>query len=88
MFEKKKIRKFVIMDGSDKKFIKEIIGVIEMSVGRPLIFEKRRIRCQRLNKSHPTMLVFTIRSRYDEFRQVRMILEKLYPEQCLFDAPL
>lgn len=86
MFEKKKVRRFVIMDGSDKRFLKEIMGVVEMSVGRPLIFKKRRIRCQRLNKSHPTMIVFTIRSRYEQFRQIRTILEKVYPEQCVFDA--
>lgn len=86
MFKDKRERRFVVMDGSDKRFLKEIIGVVEMVVGRPLVFKKRRIKYQALNKSHPTMMVFTIRSNYSAWSQLRKILEKVYPEQCVFDA--
>lgn len=79
-------RRFVVMDGSDKRFLKEIIGVVEMIVGRPLVFKKRKIKYQALDRSHPTMMVFTIRTNYANWSQLRKILEKVYPEQCVFDA--
>lgn len=88
MFGRKEKRQFVVMDGSDKRFVKEVIGITEMCVGRPLIFKKRKIKYQPLTGSHPTMLVFTIRSDYRSWNNLRRILVKNYPEQCVFGAPL
>lgn len=83
-----KERKFVVMDGSDKRFVEEIIGVIEMTVGKPRIFNRKKIKYQRMNPDHPTMLVFTVKSNYRSWDILRGILEKQYPEQCVFGAPL
>lgn len=83
-----KERKFVVMDGSDKRFVKEIIGVIEMTVGKPRIFNGKKIKYQRMNPDHPTMLVFTVKSNYRSWDMMRRILEKQYPAQCVFTAPL
>lgn len=90
MFGKSELkeRKFVVMDGSNKRFLKEIIGVIEMTVGKPNIFNGKKIKYQRLNPDHPTMMVFTIKSDYRSWSMARKILEKQYPEQCVFTAPL
>lgn len=90
MFRRKELkeRKFVVMDGSDKRFVREIIGVIEMIMGKPGMFNKRKIKHQRMAKDLPTMRVFTITSDYRRWSVLREILEKHYPEQCIFGAPL
>ena len=90
MFEKKQKRNFVVMDGSDKNFVKEVIGVVEMTTGNTHWFDKlkRNIRCKRLDKSHPTMKVITVKSHYRDFDAARKILTNVYPEQCVFDVQL
>lgn len=85
-----KKRTFVIMDGSDKDFVKGIRGLAEMCIGRSWIINNLfgRIRVRRLDKQHPTMKVVSIRSGYRQWYELRKILERDYPEQCVFDAPL
>ena len=91
MFGNKK-RNFVVMDGSDKNFVREIIGNCEMCIGRPRfnILKKifRQIRYRSLDKDHPTMLVFTIKSNYADWDLLRKNLTMNYPAQVVFDAPL
>ena len=90
MLGDKKERKFVVMDGSDKRFMKEVIGVAEMVTGNTHWFNKiiRNIKCRALDRNHPTMKVVTIKSNYRNFDELRKILEKQYPTQCVFDAVL
>lgn len=89
MFGKNKERCFLIMDGSDKNFVKEVIGVVEMMTGNTHWFDKiRNIKCCVLDKTHPTMKVIKVKSGYRQFSEARKLLETRYPEQCVFDAPL
>lgn len=88
MFGKMEERRFVVMDGSDKRFVKEIIGVSEMIMGKSGLFNKRKIKYQPMSRNCPTMLVFTITSDYRHWDVLRRILEKQYPAQCVFGAPL
>lgn len=90
MLEKTKERKFVIMDGSDKNFIKAVISIVEMVTNRLHWYQKlsRRIRCRALDKNHPTMKVITVRSNYRQFDELRKILTRVYPAQCVFDVEL
>ena len=92
MFGNRKKRKFVVMDGSDKKFLEEIIGNCEMIIGRPRFGIMKRlfgmIRYRRLDKNHPTMMVFTIKSNYADWDLLRKNLTRNYPAQVVFDAVL
>lgn len=90
MFGKKKERSFLIMDGSDKKFVKEIKSLSEMFVCRSRIINALfgRIKVRSLDANHPTMKVVTIKSGYRSWSDLRKLLEKNYAEQCVFDAPL
>ena len=83
MFGKKKERRFIIMDGSDDKYVNEIKGLSKMIIGR-----FGRIKIQKMDRNHPTMKVVTIRSEYRQWSELRKILERDHSEQCVFDAPL
>lgn len=86
MFGNKEKRSFVVMDGSDPRFMKEIIGVAEMMTGKTHWFNK--IRPRKLDKSHPTMKVISIKCGFEQFYRLQSILTCLYPEQCIFDVNL
>lgn len=86
MLGDKKKRKFVVMDGSDKRFMKEVTGVVEMVTGKTRWFN--RVRPRALDRNHPTMKVITVKSGYRYFDAIRHILERDYPEQCVFDVVL
>ena len=90
MLRNKKERNFVIMDGSDKKFVKEVIGVTEMVTGNTHWFNRlmKNIKCCAMDRNHPTMKVITVRSNYKQFDQLRTVLTNKYPEQCIFDVVL
>lgn len=89
MFEKDKTRKFLVWDGSDKRFVSEVIGVAEMVTGYTHWYNKLgRIKCHRLDRNHPTMKVITIKSGYREFDSLRKILERDHSDNVCFDAPL
>ena len=82
MFRKKK-RSFIIMDGSDKDYVKEIRALCKMIMGRV------RIKIRKLDGSHPTMKVVTIKTNNcRNWHDLRKILERDHSEQCVFDAPL
>ena len=86
MLGDKKERKFVVMDGSDKRFLKEVTGVVEMATGKTHWFN--RVRPRVLDRNHPTMKVIAVKSGYQQFDTIRHILERDYPEQCIFDVAL
>lgn len=81
-----KVRKFVVMDGSNKRFLNEIIGLVEMCTGKSYKF--RSIKCKKIDRDHPTMMVVSFKTNYRQFDYLRKLLTKTYPEQCVFDAPL
>ena len=85
-----KERSFLIMDGSDKNYVKEIKSLCKMYIGRSWIINNLfgRIKIRRLDRNHPTMKVVTIRSTYRPFSDLRKTLERDHSEQCVFDAPL
>ena len=83
---RKEKRSFVVMDGSDPRFMKEVIGIAEMMTDKTRWFNK--IRSRKLDKSHPTMRVVTIKCDYESFDRLRLLLTKHYPEQCIFDVVL
>lgn len=90
MFGEKKVRRFVIMDGSDKDFVQNIRGLAEMYVCKSKILNilTGRIKIRRLDKQHPTMKVVKVKSGYRQWSELRKILERDYSAQCVFDAPL
>lgn len=90
MFGKKVERNFVVMDGSDKHFMKEVIGVTEMVTGNTRWINRLRknIKCRALDRNHPTMKVVTVRSGYRKFNELRKMLTEKYPAQCVFDVEL
>ena len=90
MFESKKKRSFVVMDGSDKGFMDQIIGVAEMVTGNMRFIDKIKgnVKYRMLDRNHPTMKVVTVKSDYKSFDEMRKILEKKFPEQVCFDAVL
>lgn len=82
MFGERKVRRFLIMDGSDIRFLEEIKGLAKMVIGHG------RVKIRKLAKTHPTMKVVAVKSGYRQWTEIRKLLEELYPEQCVFDAPL
>lgn len=77
-----KERSFIIMDGSDNRFLEEIKGLAKMVIGHG------RVKIRNLDKTHPTMKVVYVRSGYADYDYLRKLLEREYPAQCVFDAPL
>lgn len=90
MFGEKKERSFIIMDGSDKNYVKEVRSLCEMIIGKSRIINILfgRIRVRRLDRNHPTMKVVTVRSTYRPWSELRKLLERDHSGQCVFDAPL
>ena len=83
---RKEKRSFVVMDGSDPRFMKEVVGTAEMMTGKTHWFNK--IRPRKLDKQHPTMKVITIKCGYEEFDRLRLLLTEQYLEQCIFGVVL
>lgn len=90
MFGEKKKRSFIIMDGSDKNYVKEVRSLCEMFIGQSWIINTLfgRIKVRRLDRNHPTMKVVTIKSGYRPWSELRKLLEQDHAGQCVFDAPL
>lgn len=93
MFGKKEERNFEV-NTKDDFTTKQIIGICEMVVGRPLIWELgrvariifkklRRIK-YRVDKNDPTKLIFTVKSHYADWDLLRKILERNYPTMVKF----
>lgn len=81
---RKEKRSFIVMDGSDPRFMREVIGTAEMMTGKTHWFN--RIRSRKLDKAHPTMRVITIKCGYEDFDNLRKTLIDVYPEQFTFDV--
>lgn len=74
--------KTVIMDGSDKKKVKEITSIFEMIQNRRF----SRIKAKPIDKDHPTMLVLTTLMSAQRYHDTRRIINQAYPGLCIFDA--
>ena len=72
----------VIMDGSDRKVVRDVIGIINMMCNRRF----RKMRCRKLDAGHPTMKVIRTYTSAETYRQTRLLIEKVYPGLCTFDA--
>jgi hypothetical protein len=92
MMREMKERYFLIMDGSDKNFVRNIIGYVEMAVGNIFWYNKlkwfKRVKCHNLDRNHPSIKVVTVKSTYRDYCEVRKFLTEKYPEQCIFDVNL
>lgn len=92
MLREMKERQFLIMDGSDKVFVCNIIGYVEMTIGAIFWYNKlklfKRVKCQKLDRNHPSMKVVTVKCTYRDYCEIRKFLTEKYPEQCIFDVNL
>lgn len=79
-----KFYKTVIMDGSDKKKVKEITSIYEMSQNRRF----SKIKAKPIDKEHPTMLVFTTLMSAQRYHDTRRIINQTYPGLCVFDVQM
>lgn len=77
-----KIYKTVIMDGSDKKKVKEITSIFEMMKNKRF----GKIKAKPIDKDHPTMLYFTTIMSAQRYHDTRRIINQAYPGLCVFDA--
>lgn len=74
----------VIMDGSDKKKVKEITSIFEMMKNKRF----SRIKAKPIDKDHPTMLAFTTIMSAQRYHDTRRIINDAYPGLCVFDAKM
>ena len=79
-----KVFNTVVMDGSSKFECREIAGIIDMVTNRR--FGKSKARS--LDKDHPTMKVIKRFTTAERYRQAKLIIEKTYPGNCVYDARL
>lgn len=75
----------VIMDGTDKKRNREILGIIDM-----MTIKRKfgRSKTKWLDKDHPTMRVVRTFTSAENYRNIRRIIEEGYPGLCCFDVPM
>ena len=74
--------KTVIMDGSDKKKVKEITSIFEMMKNKRF----SKIKAKPIDANHPTMLVFTTLMSAQRYHDTRRIINQAYPGLCVFDV--
>ena len=79
-----KMYKTAIMDGSDKKKVKEITSIFEMMKNKRF----GKIKAKQVDKDHPTMLVFTTIMSAQRYHDTRRIINQAYPGLCVFDAKM
>ena len=79
-----KLYKTVIMDGSDKKKVKEITNIFDMMLNKRF----SKIKAKPIDKDHPTMLVFTTLMSAQRYHDTRRIINQTYPGLCVFDAKM
>lgn len=72
----------VIMDGTDRRIVREIIGIINMMCNRRL----GKMKCRKLDANHATMKVIDVYTSAEMYRQTRRLIEKAYPGLCIFDV--
>ena len=69
-----------VKDGSDKNIMNEIIGVIDMLIGRRHGKTIGRI----IDEDRPDFKVIIVRTSYKTFYMIREVLEISYPNMCGF----
>lgn len=79
-----KTRNLVVMDGSSKMVLNEIIDMI-MDVNQKS-YGQCGIRCRKLDKDHPTMMVVLFNTTNELFDKLREKIEEKFPALCTFDA--
>lgn len=77
-----KLYKTVIMDGSDKKKVKEITSIFEMMKNKRF----SHIKAKPIDKDHPTMLEFKVLMSAQRYHDTRRIINQAYPGLCVFNV--
>lgn len=74
--------KTLIMDGSNKEVVDEILNTMDVFIG------DEHVTCEPLDSKHPTIIV--INTKTDEFAYAitKAMIEKLYPGLCIFNPPM
>lgn len=79
---KNKKSNVVIMDGTNTKVLKSIIGVIEMINGK----FRGKIECRDAGDNYPSMKVIEFKTDKERLNEIQEIIEESYPALCLFDV--
>lgn len=74
----------VIMDGSDRYVVREILGIVNMVTKRRF----GKMRCRKLDSNHPTMKIIKTWTNAETYRQMRRTIELQYPGLCAFDVTI
>lgn len=82
MFKKKFVT--VVMDGSDKEVLNEIIGIH----GSYVYPNDKKITCHPMGKDHPTMMVISLKCSEKVYDNITSIVEKKFPGLCVFNVIL
>lgn len=72
----------VIMDGSDRSIVKDIIDTVDLITGNR--HGKSRVRA--IDSAHPTMKVVETITNYDTYAIIKEVIEVGYPGLCVFNA--
>lgn len=75
-------RNVVVMDGSNKEVLNEVIGLFGV-VAYP---NGGKFTHRPLDENHPNMIVIEAKLRKNEFENARQILEEIYPGLCIYDV--
>lgn len=78
----------VIMDGTNKKVNREILGIFDMMTIRRKFGKFARTKTKWVDKDHPTMRVIKTFTSAENYRNIRRIIEEGYPGLCNFDVPM
>ena len=72
----------VIMDGSNREVVNDILNAMDVFVGC------EHVECKPLDSKHPTMMV--VETTADEFTYgiAQNVIENLYPGLCVFNPPM
>ena len=79
-------RKFatVVMDGSNKDVLNEIIGIH----GSYVYPNDNKISCRPMSKDHPTMMVIKLKCTKKVYDSITAAVEKKFPGLCVFNAKI
>lgn len=74
----------VIMDGSDRRTVREIMRLIDAVSGT----KHGKAKCRRLDGKHPTAKVIISKSTGRVYDKIREILDERYPGLCIYNPPM
>ncbi len=79
----KKQHKVIVMDGTNKKSLGEIIGIIGMlAYGNG----RGRFTYRQLDEQHPSIYVVEFKSNLNEFSNIIDLLDERHPGLCIYDV--